>query len=126
MVNDVLVFLKDDVMLFEKKLVVKGPNKNNPDIVDTEEELNKVKSYIKFGEVISTGSNRQVQVGDVIAANIQGVKGVDFAPGFATVQNYAIISKLRVNGGVKPTRKNLLGRIIKGFCKWVGCGNVHK
>lgn len=128
MINDVLVKLHDDITFYENKLVVKGQNKINPEIVDTVEEKEKVKSYIKFGTVISTGSNRQVQVGDVISANVQGVKGIDYCPGYAMVANYALMAKLKTDGGSKdkPASKNILGRILQGFCKWVGCCNVHK
>ena len=133
MLNDTMVYLHEDIMYIDEKLVVKNTGFKSPQnepIGESETEEVLVKSNVKFGTIVHPGKNTNFVSGDTVALNIQAVKVLDFSKNFAVAPHFAIYGKIRTtaqHAASEPTgRKNIFGRILQGLAKRLGFRNVHK
>lgn len=132
MMTDALVALHQEIKYIEEVPVIRNTglkSYTNEPIGESSIEEKLIKSSIRFATVISAGKSTNVKPGDVISIGMQAVKVIDFDKNYAVVPHFAIYGKiggLTRPSGDQPARKNLFGRIFKGWGKWLGSRNVLK
>ena len=136
MQNDIMISTFDDILYYDKKLVVKdsGFKVGKEPVGESVLEDVLVKSTVRFGQVINAGRNSNYTKGDIVSFNGQNCKPIDFDKLYVVAPAFAIYGKINLPGRAEPTptvenagnRKNLFGRIMQRFNNWVGMRNVHK
>jgi hypothetical protein len=132
MLTDVMIEIADDVLFLDEKLVVKNTGLKvgtNEPIGESSTEEVLVKSTVKFGVVCHPGRKTNIKAGDVVSFNGANVKPIDFDKKYCVIPHFAIYGKIgsaATEPATTTNSPNLLGRILQGFRKWLGIGNVHK
>ena len=131
MITDALVYLDEEIKYVDKFAVIKNTglkSYDNEPIGESSMEDKLVKSFVRFAAVVNAGKSTNVEVGDLVAINMQNARVIDFDKNYAVVPHFAIYGRITMPTGpsIEPTSTNIFGRIVKGWRKWLGSRNVLK
>ena len=130
MLSDALVALHQEIKYIDEVPVIRNTglkSYTNEPIGESSVEEKLVRSSVRFATVISAGKSTNVAPGDIVSIGMPAVKVIDFDRNYAVVPHFAIYGKIgSVKRPAEPASKNLLGRIIERWGKWLGSRNVLK